>query len=468
MRVLSSLSKDTLAAYAMKVEEASGEEHRLWLGTLYRVLLQYVFDKVDMNSSQPITFNSNELAGYPKDVFLPAMDPNLPLVRTKADFRLESFARSFLLATPAMIHPELSGSLIDPLTLRNFLFEKLDQVIDPDSPYYFDTSKVPADVPSQSVVEAATICLCLRLIERSCGNLLNDRTRNLLLMWLRGLAFAKIHPNNWTWFRYVIQTSINHFSKETLIPVSALKYNLQCILSMKHETSGWYHDGIGGVLDYYNAWGFNFWASYARFLWPGDSSTDSSVDSLLRTIQLSQLNFINDFANVFDRYGRNPSWGRSACYRFAVVSPFATYAETPEVYMMRDRGHTPVMWFGEARALVLKNVYAFMREPGFYDNGLPSLGFIRKGDSVVDPYSSVASPLWCSTAFLCLVLPKTHAFWSVSTRQLGPGASPVRASPHATCIQTPPQHPLWDPQDARYCQREYRSDTFWRDPEEYV
>ena len=91
-------------------------------------------------------------------------------------------------------------------------------------------------------------------------------------------------------------------------------------------------------------------------------------------------------------------WGRSNMYRFAAIAPLAWGKDINAGWMRRI-----------ASGCLLQ----FLQNPNFiYSDGVPTPGFYGLFDPVLQGYSCRGSVYWCAKAFLPLMLPESHPYWS--------------------------------------------------------
>jgi len=356
----------------------SGIHRQTWINVGEKLLENVLLYSDGM--TEALRFPHSTAAGYPR------FNTDGTIFGLQYSY-LEGYARSLFLATSMLsVKPDLriSDRSVGEYYL-DFLLRGCDRY---DSASFGWENN---DRPTQTLVEAASICICLREGRDSLWNQLSVREQRKIVGWLDHYKDTPPHWNNWVWFTILINTFLKtegHPFNRALIE--------KCKERVKglYVDSGWYKDGE--VFDYYSAWSmqFNpiFWIS-----WDGESDIGLK-DELERHNDL----FLNSYAHLFSRQGSMPVWGRSVCYRYAATSPFSVAYKRPSL---------PSFDPGFARYLCSANLRQFMEHPEFLKGGIPSLGFYGEKPNLIDAYSCTASTLLSCQSFLALTLPADNAFW---------------------------------------------------------
>jgi len=301
---------------------------------------------------------------------------------------LESYARTLFLASSLLsIEPDLR---VQDRSVKEYYLEYLLRGCDryDSASFGWETS----GEPSQILVEAATICICLSEARKVLWEALSSREQEKVYRWLDQYKDIVPYHSNWNWFTVIINTFLK---KEGQAYNSELLADCISRIRSLYRDAGWYLDGTR--FDYYSAWAFQihslFW-----MLWDGESNPDFQEE-----VNVFNDRFLESYSHLFSREGHMPVWGRSVCYRFAASSPLS---------MAFKRPRTPAMDPGFARYLCSANLNQFVSHPEFLKNGIPSLGFYGENPELIDEYSCVASPFLSTQLFLALTLPENHAFWT--------------------------------------------------------
>jgi hypothetical protein len=305
---------------------------------------------------------------------------------------LESFARTLLLATPLMSEDaELS---VSGRQVSDYYAEFLMRGVSGGDEAMFGLPN--GSGPRHHLVEAAMLATCLHLGQRRVWNALSARDQRRVVRWLEQVRDVPVVDNNWHWFRIIVHTFLKQHGGA--FSESVVRTHLDRVHEM-YVDAGWFRDG--DKFDFYSGWAMQFYPAI-WMLWAGD---EYPKDRELLTERNDR--FLQSFVHVFARDGVMPVWGRSVIYRFASISPIAA----------AHLRATPAIDPGFARRLSSGCLAQFVQNPGFLKNGIITLGFQGEQPDLVDSYSGVASPYWCAKAFVSLLLPETHAFWSATENE---------------------------------------------------
>lgn len=241
----------------------------------------------------------------------------------------------------------------------------------------------------QPLVEASAVAIALSAAHEHLWDPLSDRAKGGLITWLhRGLGHD-LRWNNWAFFDATIATFLERLG---LADGAEARRRLLRRIEPWYLGEGWYSDGAGRRVDYYNAWSFHFYMPLLDFLAP---------DRILEGHALRVHAFLRQYDRLFDSQGAPVYFGRSLTYRFAAVAPFFTAHLTPEVTANagRDRliASRTLRWFIEQNAI---------------QDGRLGLGWRGELPAIAQPYSSGGSPLWAAKAFAGLLLPHDHPVWT--------------------------------------------------------
>lgn len=332
----------------------------------------------------PLSFPWSAAAGYPKMIGTVRCSDRV------RDAQTETFARTLFLAAGVLqADPEMTAF---GRPIAGYFRETLVRgCTEWGTAATFGRPSAPGE-PCQSLVEASFIAMALALARDVLWAPLAGRDRDAVAAWLGAHAACVPPPNNWRWFTLLV----NAFLKREGYPHQSglMKSSLAALLA-DHVDAGWYHDH--GSFDFYAGW-IN---QTLPLVW---AALDGDADPAARDLvyQRNDL-FLGTYPHVFSRSGRMPRWGRSLTYRFASAAPF------PVAFLRPD---PPAIDPGFARTLATGTLNQFLPVPGVIVNGIPTLGFYAEDPAIVDPYSCVGSPMFCTQTFLALALPADSAFWT--------------------------------------------------------
>ncbi|MBB5320691.1 DUF2264 domain-containing protein [Marinobacter oulmenensis] len=317
---------------------------------------------------------------------------------------LEGYARTApLLATwVASGRPEtVSLPNGNPFNLKKHLLHGLKAGTQPESPEYW------GDITDldQRIVEAADIGLVLWLLKDQLHTELTGRQLDQALSWISQINGKQIYGGNWLLFRIIVNAVLRDFGWEGLERDIADDYRE---FKSFYVGEGWFTDGMGGAIDYYNVWQMQYMLFWLDRIAP---STDP------------------DFLNgVFSEFASNyqyfigtegiPIFGRSCCYRLAAATPLIIMAH-----------RSPASWSSIARR-ALETTWLYFIKHGALRSGGISQGYHGDDEDLLENYSGRASPFWSLRSLaLAFLLPPDHEFWCGE-----PGSLPVEKADYRISV----------------------------------
>ncbi len=244
----------------------------------------------------------------------------------------------------------------------------------------------------QMMVEMAALVTAIVLNQDRLWNSFSDTVRTNLYRWLDQINDRKVHPNNWRFFRILVNMT---FCK---LGLDWNKENMEADLKVIegcYTGDGWYYDGNAGQVDYYIPFAMHFYSLiYAEVMEEEDKERAAVFKE--RSAQ-----FTKDFIYWFANDGSELPYGRSLTYRFAHAAYFAALAFS----------NTEGLPWGVIKGVFLKNLRHWFSKPIFDPAGILSIGYEYPNLTMSERYNSPGSPYWAFKAFLILALPKEHPFW---------------------------------------------------------
>lgn len=319
---------------------------------------------------------------------------------------LESFARPLFGIVPLVA----GGAEFDHWDLfRNGLARGTD----PDDPQYW--GPIP-DRTDQRMVEMAPIGLALALVPEHVFGPLQPAARERLLHWLEPINHIKPAPNNWWFFRVLVNLGFDRVGGP--VDRAAMEESLEAIDSFSLG-DGWYRDGAIQNTDFYNPWAFHFYGLiYAQLAARDDPERAERFRERARR-------FATDWEAWFDRSGRVVPFGRSLTYRFGAAAFWGALAFA---------GEAALPW-GRIRHLWSQHMRWWATQPIAEPNGVLSVGYGYPDLLMSETYNAPGSPYWSLKAFLPLAVGEDHPFWSTPEQ---PGRAPHRSeqAPAAAVLQS--------------------------------
>ncbi|MFO1088725.1 MAG: DUF2264 domain-containing protein [Hyphomicrobiales bacterium] len=313
--------------------------------------------------------------------------PGLPSSNGEQSDRLEGFARiAPLMAAWVKSGRGQSIELDDgsEVDLVLAVSQAIASGTDPNSAGYWGTPKAF----DQRIVESADIARSLWLLRTEVWDAYPATVKQRIVEWLSAAEGAQGNNNNWLLMQ---ETTAEVIASLTGLPKRPTD-RLARIKSFK-TADGWFADGPGGEVDYYNAWSFQY-----EFFW------QRQINPAAWPLEAGDENFLRQFQHLITPAGY-PVFGRSICYRGAVPVPVIAAS------LERRDGVTPML----ARR-TLDATWSYFIPHGMLERGNITQGYCGADPRVVDPYSGPASCLWSARSLvLAFLTPQGQGLWG------GPG-----------------------------------------------
>ncbi len=265
---------------------------------------------------------------------------------------------------------------------------------DPTHPEYW--GKV--DNMDQRHVEATALGYALILVPEHFWEPLDAATKKNLAAWLITSRDGAHAGNNHMFFRVLVDLGLRNVGIET-DRVTTDEY-LDRLESL-YIGDGWYRDGDdkgdSRRIDYYNPFAMHYYGLlYAKYGPASDIMRRERFKDRARK-------FAAHYQHWFADTGANVPYGRSLTYRHCVVAFWGALA-------LLDIEALP---WGVMKGLYLRDLRWWATQPiSRYNDGLLTLGYSYPNQYMCERYSSTGSPWWSMKAFLPLILPAEHPFWS--------------------------------------------------------
>lgn len=246
----------------------------------------------------------------------------------------------------------------------------------------------------QKLVELAPIAFFLLVAPKYAWEPLSSKAKKNLVKYLYRANEVVVPGSNWLFFRILINIAL----KKTGNKYDAEKLNedLERVDSF-YLANGFYTDGIGGQVDYYNPFAIHFYSLiYAKFM--GDEDEQRCVRFIERAGK-----FATQFIHWFDNNGAAIPFGRSMTYRFAMSAFFGALA-------FCDVEALP---WSTIKSVVMKNMRWWLEKPIFARDGILTVGYVYPNLIMSEEYNSPTSPYWAFKWFIILAVDDGHPFWSV-------------------------------------------------------
>lgn len=265
---------------------------------------------------------------------------------------------------------------------------------DPESSSYWGKTK---DY-DQLIVEMAALSTFLLLNKEKTWDQLTKEQQNNLHSWLIQANENIIPPNNWHFFRVLLNLAMKHcempYSKEQIAVDLA-------VIDRFYVGNGWYYDGVETQVDYYVSFAIHYYSLlYCRF-----APEDTARVAIMK--ERATL-FAQEFKYWFTQPGEAIPFGRSLTYRFAQVSFFSAL-------VFADVEALP---WGEIKGLISRHLHQWMNKDIFTTDGLLSVGYDYQNMVFAEGYNGPGSPYWAFKTFILLAVPKDHPYWQAETQPI--------------------------------------------------
>lgn len=370
----------------------TGMTRESWLEAAH-YLLEGIFGNIEHEEAPVIVKRCETEITYPH---LKAKT-EIQFVEKKAEI-FEGLARSFLIAAP-LIQNE-PDAVVCGYSLKNYYKKQILYSCTKGHSSYIGTyedlqdwtNHEDPDRAFQQTVETCALVIGLWISRKEIWDTYTKSEKDQIAALLESYAHANTVPQNWRLFNMLDMAFL--YMEGYAIEEDIMLEHAQAILNY-YVGDGWYRDGHS--FDYYSCWAFNVYAPIWN-QWYGYEH----MPQIAKKFEKNSNALMKTYADFFDRDGFTNMWGRSNIYRNAATSAF-----DGNFFL-----NNPVMNPGLARRISSGSLLQFLTREDFLENGVPTLGFYGQFSPLVQGYSCAESALWLGKAFLCLHLPKDHAFWT--------------------------------------------------------
>ena len=167
-------------------------------------------------------------------------------------------------------------------------------------------------------------------------------------------------------------------------------------------------------IDYYNPWALHLYGLFYATCCPQDRARASQFKDRARE-------FAKHFQHWFADTGSNVPYGRSLTYRHCAAAFWGALA-------VADVEALP---WGVIKGFYLRSLRWWSTQPiARNGDGVLTLGYSYPNQFICERYSSAGSPYWAMKAFLPLVLPAHHPFWTSTELPIDLGSQDSVSSSH--------------------------------------
>lgn len=275
----------------------------------------------------------------------------------------------------------------------------------------------------QMMVEMPALVVAVALSPEKLWEPLSSKEKDKLYQWLNRINSKKVHPNNWRFFRILVNT---------LFRILSLPYSEEClkedfaVVEGCYDGDGWYYDGNKYQMDYYIPFAMHFYGLiYAKLM-------EKAEPERCAVLRERGARFSEDFIYWFGKEGGELPYGRSLTYRFAHAAFFSA---------MGFAGNEGV-GYGVMKHLALKNLETWIKRPIFDNAGVLTIGYGYPNLFMSERYNAPGSPYWSFKIFLMLAMGETHPFWQAKEEVFSYEPQKLLNRPHMLVSHTHNDHVL--------------------------
>lgn len=339
-------------------------------------LLNGAFSYID-NIDDAMQFPKEPGKSYPR---------NIGQVPTE---KLEGLCRTLFIAAPLL--KEDPSLKLHNISVADYYRHQIIKLLDSTSPSYIKPRGRNGG-PSQILVEFGALGLSLFVAKDVIWEPLTKGQKDALAATMISYGDGPTVGSNWKFFNILV---LSFFKAQ------GYKVNEKLLLeyldkSLAHyRGNGWYNDAP--AYDYYSMWAFQMYGP----IW-SEYFGKKHYPEYARKFMQNFSDVKNSYPYLFSRDGKMIMWGRSMPYRFASVIPFA----------LMGLQNDPTINYGWMRRIASGTLLQFLKDPGFMEDNIPTLGFYDSFEPAVQPYSCRGSVFWMGKAFLGLLIPENNPFWT--------------------------------------------------------
>ncbi|NDV81789.1 DUF2264 domain-containing protein [Bacteroides sp. 51] len=358
-----------------EVSPLTGMTRRHWMDAA-TYLLDGAFSYIDSLDS-PMKFPKQLDKVYPKN------DGQIPTEK------LEGLCRTLFVAAPLLReNPDLE---LNGIKVADYYRHQILNLINPESPGFIK-HRPENGGPSQNLVEFGALAISLSIIPEVIWEPFTQEQKDALAATMISYGDGPTVDSNWKFFNIFV---LSFFKDQgyTINEELLIKYVTEALAFYRGQ--GWYNDSP--AYDYYSMWAFQMygpvWAQlYGNKYYP----------EYARQFMSNLRDLADNYPYMFNKEGQMNMWGRSICYRFGSVVPFAMLG------FLEDSSIN----YGWMRRIASSTMLQFLKNPDFLEDNVPSLGFYGPFAPAVQIYSCRGSVYWAGKVFMALLLPEDNVFWT--------------------------------------------------------
>lgn len=258
------------------------------------------------------------------------------------------------------------------------------------SSYWGDISDL-----DRRIVDSADVALSLWLLRDVMPSRLSAEQTNKILAWLSGAYQRKIYGGNWHLFPLIVLLVARTFGSTVDPKLLEFHYG-----SFKegYVGDGWFGDGGGGKIDFYNAWQMHYYMHWINQIDP--AFDPDFIGTSLRA-------FCDNYRYFFSPNGV-PMFGRSLCYRMAAPTPLVIAAQVAPDLITPGLGRR-----------ALDAVWGYFVRSGALCGGWITQGYLCDDPELLENYSGRASCFWgLRSLVVAYAVPPSSGIWAAAPEPL--------------------------------------------------
>ncbi|ABN65552.2 hypothetical conserved protein of unknown function [Scheffersomyces stipitis CBS 6054] len=256
----------------------------------------------------------------------------------------------------------------------------------------------------QKLVELAAVGYALSFVPEHVWEPLSKEAKKNLSDYLLTARSRHFRRCNWKFFRVMIDLGLDKIG---------IKFDHQMTQDYLDEVDsmyigdGWYGDGDRASVDYYNPYALHL---FGLIYYKARKDTDPERCKRLKD---RALQFAKQYLHLFADDGAAIPYGRSMTYRYAIVAFWGALAFAIE------EDEEPVIPWGVLKGVYLRNFRWWSKKPiSRFRTNILSVGYAYPNQFMSESYNSPQSPYWAFKAYIALMLPANHPFWTAKEEPL--------------------------------------------------
>lgn len=247
----------------------------------------------------------------------------------------------------------------------------------------------------QRFVEMASIAYGLIFAPDKLWEPLSDGEKDRLEKWLLTINSHEVCDSNWIFFRILVNTAMKKLGGAYSAEIMEKDF---ARIDEFYLGGGWYKDGIHGQTDYYIPFAFHFYGLVYAIAMGGEDKERADK------FKKRACEFAKTFIYWFDEDGEALPYGRSLTYRFAQTAFWSACAAA-------DIRPFPLEVI---KGIIVRNIESWQSKDIFDNAGILTVGYDYPNLVMAEHYNAHGSPYWGLKAYIFLMLPDGHKFWSCS------------------------------------------------------